>query len=366
MKVYNQLISQTGLQQISIKKWMNGCHNRISVCAYISTKHLSNRTRSVFSRNICTINVFSRSDATNVNGIPCHNISNENTNNTGTRISYLGIHNPKRKSGGTRLKSGGTRFYSAEPNQSISSHITIKTDHEKCNVTSSIIKKLNLKNDEKPLFNEKNPIFIIDKKIKTYLSNQSTLSTFKIINTIKNPIVHVKENFDDLLIPKDHQSRLANDTYYVDENHVLRTHTSAHQSRILNEFGSRDGSNETSQEPSDDTYNAFCMSADVYRRDEIDKSHYPVFHQMEGIRLFNDHELKQLQTDFFSTAETQDTNGVFKKRCEELQISETNSIQSHHEIKKTMVIATHLKTELEGLIRYGFINFLIHLHKVPY
>jgi phenylalanyl-tRNA synthetase alpha chain len=31
---------------------------------------------------------------------------------------------------------------------------------------------------------------------------------------------------------------------------------------------------------------AFLCSGDVYRRDEIDSSHYPVFHQMEGVRIF--------------------------------------------------------------------------------
>ena len=32
----------------------------------------------------------------------------------------------------------------------------------------------------------------------------------------------------------------------------------------------------------------FLVTGDVYRRDEIDKSHYPVFHQMEGVKLLDD------------------------------------------------------------------------------
>ena len=36
-------------------------------------------------------------------------------------------------------------------------------------------------------------------------------------------------NFDDVLVPADHVSRGANDTYYVDSDTVLRCHTSAHQ-----------------------------------------------------------------------------------------------------------------------------------------
>ena len=30
----------------------------------------------------------------------------------------------------------------------------------------------------------------------------------------------------------------------------------------------------------------FEIAGDCYRRDEIDSSHYPVFHQMEGVRVF--------------------------------------------------------------------------------
>jgi phenylalanyl-tRNA synthetase alpha chain len=26
---------------------------------------------------------------------------------------------------------------------------------------------------------------------------------------------------------------------------------------------------------------------DVYRKDEVDRTHYPAFHQMEGVRIFD-------------------------------------------------------------------------------
>mmetsp|Transcript_6362 Transcript_6362/g.9244 ORF Transcript_6362/g.9244 Transcript_6362/m.9244 type:complete len:473 (-) Transcript_6362:50-1468(-) len=89
-----------------------------------------------------------------------------------------------------------------------------------------------------------------------------------------DPLVLTKECFDSLLIPPDHISRSKSDTYYLDDNTVLRTHTSAHQTKLL-----RDG------------FDRFLVTGDVYRRDEIDKSHYPVFHQMEGVKMFADDEL---------------------------------------------------------------------------
>lgn len=84
-----------------------------------------------------------------------------------------------------------------------------------------------------------------------------------------DPVVTTYDCFDSMLVPKDHVSRRRTDTYYVNPTHVLRAHTSAHEVAILKQG-----------------VTSFLVSGDVYRRDEIDASHYPVFHQMEGVRLF--------------------------------------------------------------------------------
>ena len=55
---------------------------------------------------------------------------------------------------------------------------------------------------------------------------------------------------------------------------MFRAHTSAHQVDLMKEGK-----------------NSFLCTGDVYRRDTIDKSHYPIFHQMEGVRLFDKEEL---------------------------------------------------------------------------
>lgn len=92
-----------------------------------------------------------------------------------------------------------------------------------------------------------------------------------------SPVVTTKACFDDLLTPQDHVSRSLSDTYYVcpgDRQLVLRTHTSAHQNELM-KAGHR----------------SFLASGDVYRRDEIDSSHYPCFHQMEGVHVFDPEEL---------------------------------------------------------------------------
>ena len=48
-----------------------------------------------------------------------------------------------------------------------------------------------------------------------------------------SPIVSTYANFDSVLVPADHVSRSANDTYYVTKGSVLRCHTSAHQLELL-------------------------------------------------------------------------------------------------------------------------------------
>lgn len=50
-------------------------------------------------------------------------------------------------------------------------------------------------------------------------------------------------------------------------------------------------------------FDNFLVMGDVYRRDEIDASHYPVFHQVEGVRLTTKSEVssrKQTPKMFYS------------------------------------------------------------------
>lgn len=81
-------------------------------------------------------------------------------------------------------------------------------------------------------------------------------------------------------MPSDHVSRNISETYYVNEQTLLRAHTSAHQHQLLTEGE-----------------DAFVVLGDVYRRDTIDCSHYPIFHQMELVRIFNQQDLVNHPTD---------------------------------------------------------------------
>jgi len=74
-------------------------------------------------------------------------------------------------------------------------------------------------------------------------------------------------NFEALNIPKDHPARDMQDTFYVEEDIVLRTHTSPVQIRVM----------EKQQPPV-----RIISPGKVYRPDS-DISHTPMFHQIEGL-----------------------------------------------------------------------------------
>ena len=75
-------------------------------------------------------------------------------------------------------------------------------------------------------------------------------------------------NFEALNIPKDHPARDTQDTFYIDENIVLRTQTSPVQVRVM----------ENQKPPI-----RVIAPGKVFRSDTVDATHLPVFHQIEGL-----------------------------------------------------------------------------------
>lgn len=75
-------------------------------------------------------------------------------------------------------------------------------------------------------------------------------------------------NFECLNVPADHPARDMQDTFYLGEGLLLRTQTSAAQIRTM----------ETRKPP----IRIICPGR-VYRADEVDATHSPVFHQIEGL-----------------------------------------------------------------------------------
>ena len=77
-------------------------------------------------------------------------------------------------------------------------------------------------------------------------------------------------NFEALNIPRDHPARDMQDTLYVGESTLLRTHTSPVQIRTM-----------LAQKPPV----RIIVPGKVYRRDVADATHSPMFHQVEGLAV---------------------------------------------------------------------------------
>lgn len=102
------------------------------------------------------------------------------------------------------------------------------------------------------------------------------LERFSDFDVIKVPeIVGADMSFDLFNYPADHPARNASDTYYVDSDNILRTHTTIMWYYYLNHAAIKE---KIAHRQSMGT----ISYGKVYRKDEIDRNHMNVFHQMDG------------------------------------------------------------------------------------
>jgi phenylalanyl-tRNA synthetase alpha chain len=80
-------------------------------------------------------------------------------------------------------------------------------------------------------------------------------------------------NFEALNIPKDHPARDDQDSFYLNREILLRTHTSPVEIRVM----------EKQQPPV-----RIIATGKCYRRDAADSTHSPMFHQVEGLAVDKD------------------------------------------------------------------------------
>ena len=120
---------------------------------------------------------------------------------------------------------------------------------------------------------------------------QTAMEVCRIFNwlgfeTVEGPEVELDYyNFEALNIPKDHPARDMQDTFYISEEVVLRTHTSPIQVRTM----------EKRKPPV-----RIIAPGRTYRRDS-DVTHTPMFHQVEGLMVGKDvsfGDLKGILTTF--------------------------------------------------------------------
>jgi len=121
-------------------------------------------------------------------------------------------------------------------------------------------------------------------------------------------VVTVEENFDVLNTPKDHPSRRESDTYYLDDVNILRTQTTTMWPYCL-----RDDRIKKILEEKGEI--GIMAPGIVFRKDEIDRSHYPAFNQIDGLYICKkvDHEITRKELE---DIQADAAKAVFGEDCE--------------------------------------------------
>ncbi|KAJ1673725.1 phenylalanyl-tRNA synthetase alpha subunit, mitochondrial, partial [Spiromyces aspiralis] len=176
-----------------------------------------------------------------------------------------------------------------------------------------------------------------------------------------DPVVSTYENFESLCFPEDHPGRAKTDTYYINANTLLRTHTSAHQLGLLKAGIDRESDDAAALRSTARNLGAapgnerFLVAADVYRRDEIDSSHYPVFHQMEGVCTFGranlESEVRAAEKARQAIAGAgQGGHHVKVVTQDDTQISASNPVQATHDPAEVRLLIDDMKQSMNLMV----------------
>ncbi|CAO1638173.1 unnamed protein product [Parajaminaea phylloscopi] len=198
------------------------------------------------------------------------------------------------------------------------------------NIPSSLLARL----PPRPVlpYQHDHPLELLRCQIESHLSSCEALQA-------PSAVVSCQLNFDDLGISPDHPGRNPTDTYYLNRETCLRTHSSAHEVDIFSQGKDR-----------------WLLSADVYRRDEIDSSHYPIFHQMEGASIF---AIEDFRAGGLVEAECEAMEAKLREAKIEIEdvvsVEEAGGWQDTHESdparkRAAELSVRHLKATLNGLV----------------
>ncbi|XP_059609084.1 probable phenylalanine--tRNA ligase, mitochondrial [Phlebotomus argentipes] len=173
---------------------------------------------------------------------------------------------------------------------------------------------------------EHHPLSIVRQRIVKYFGQRYRNSrgnpVFSTHDSL-SPIVSVEQNFDSLLIPGNHPSREKSQSYYLNRDFMLRAHTTVHQAELISAG-----------------LDNFLIVGDVYRRDEIDSTHYPVFHQLDAVRI---HTQKSLFGEVDLEVMVENTAG-----------QEESTHQPCHTLEAVKLAEKELKDTLVGLVKSLF------------
>lgn len=143
-----------------------------------------------------------------------------------------------------------------------------------------------LKQNRRPLYDERNPLNHCWSKVVDSL--KSTISPSALIPSKDFALSSSEEKcFENLCFPSNHPGRLRDNTYFINKNDVLRPHMTLYTPEILKDK------------------DEFFMCGEVFRRDKVDRTHFPVFHQIEAAKRFSSSAKEEnICKDMFMTINT--------------------------------------------------------------
>jgi len=113
-----------------------------------------------------------------------------------------------------------------------------------------------------PVLGRRHPLRVVEDEIKEIFKSMG-------FDVERGPELETDYyNFEALNIPANHPARDSHDTFYISDNLVLRTHTSPVQVRTMENY----------KPPI-----RIIAPGRCFRKDTIDATHYPTFHQVEGL-----------------------------------------------------------------------------------
>lgn len=145
--------------------------------------------------------------------------------------------------------------------------------------------------------------------VKILVDQIINLPRFKDFDLVEIPkITTVEKEFDILNSPKDHPTRKETDTFFLDSTNHLRTQTTVMWSYYLTD-------KEVLKRLEKDGELKALAPGIVFRKDEIDKKHFPAFHQIDGL-LICKKDKKIITLDDLKEVEAEMTKSIFGQDVE--------------------------------------------------
>ena len=152
--------------------------------------------------------------------------------------------------------------------------------------------------------------------IKELVKRIESISDFKDFDIIEVPeITPTNIAFDLFDFPPDHPARSKSDTYYINQNNILRTQTTTMWHYYLNLPDIKERLEK--KEP----IGVFSYGK-VYRKDEIDSKHMNVFHQIDGLYICPKKE-KEISLKNLQDIEEKIVKAIFGEKIEFRFVEET-------------------------------------------